>query len=74
MTRKVLKRRSEYHVDHVIAKLLVCAFQIGLVVAYISTDLTMLLILMTILYYFGVNTVQYLIELVKHHSHKVGKI
>lgn len=68
------KDKVMYNQDHILAKVICCLINTLLVILYINTGSVILLILANITYFFGVNTLAYVIEAIRHHKHKHSKI
>lgn len=68
-----MTRKTEYHIDHVLAKIIVWLISGICILAYMG-EFNWLVMICHSLYFFGVNTVQYIIEELYHHKHKVHKI
>ena len=64
MTNK--HKRNNYHKIHVAAKFIICVVQCVLLLIFMTPDYITPAIIVTILYYFGVNTVAYLLEKLLH--------
>lgn len=62
-----MTKRQEYEVDHRTAKVVVCAIVIGLLLL----DNRLTDILAVVVWFFCVNPIQYCIEFVMKHKHKV---
>lgn len=61
------KNQKEYNADHKLAKCIVCAIVIGLLMYHtLLTD-----IVAVVIWFFAVNPVQWAIEKIRHHRHKV---
>lgn len=67
MTKRHKRRRDEYNRDHKLAKLFICT----IVICLLLIDTRICDIIAVITWFFGVNSVQYIIEAVEHHKHKV---
>jgi hypothetical protein len=68
-----MTRRQEYHSDHLLAKTIIASITGTLIWLYMG-EFSLLIMICNSLYFFGVNTVQYIIEKFRHHIHKVNKI
>ena len=65
---------KRYDKIHLASKLIVCVVQCGLVLLHEVIGTVIVLLMMTVLFYFGVNTVAYLLESIVHYKHKHNKI
>jgi hypothetical protein len=64
-----------YKQDHYLAKLITCVLVICIGTLSLEYDLPYLsLVLGTFLWFFGVNTIGYIIEAVRHHVHGHNKV
>lgn len=63
-----------YSKVHKLAKFIVCLVNTVLVLLYSQTHMELLLIFVNISYFFGVNTVAYLLESVLHLRHRHDKV
>ncbi len=72
----IMKKRTKrnYAHTHKIAKIILCLFNTALLVFATTYDITTLLILMNFTYFFGVNSIAYLLEVCLHLKHKHDKI
>ncbi len=65
---------EEYKQDHKIAKFLVCFTVVLLMVLNKRFDVLYLDVAAVIIWFFGVNTTAYVVEALRHHSHKHDRI
>jgi hypothetical protein len=71
------RNKKEYESDHRLAKVFVAIIQIVMTLIAIKYTtgalqaILVVLILKELLYYFGTNTLQYIIEVIRKHRHKV---
>lgn len=77
MKRVKRKQRQEYELDHKYAKFVIIFLQIGLTtVALFLADnvwlkaVLFIFLIKEFLYYYGVNVIAYMIEILAHHRHK----
>ena len=73
MTRRS-KRQLEYDADHRTAKFIVAAIVCILLISGHYTGWIILDIIGVFIWFFGVNSVAYVVEEVRHHSHKHGRL
>lgn len=66
--------KQRYNYVHQIAKLIVCAINTILLLLSKEFDVTIILIFLNFTYFFGVNSIAYLIEAALHYKHKHNKI
>ena len=69
-----MTRKQEYKLDHTIGKIVILAISTALIISCVFIKQTHYLLLVlainNVLYWFGVNTIAYIVETVMHHSHK----
>lgn len=65
-----MTRREEYAIDHKLAKVIVCAIVITLLLVNESGG-RLLDILAVVVWFFGINPTQYCIETFMKHKHKI---
>ena len=69
-----MTNKAQYDWAHFRAKIVVCAIIVVLSLFHNHIPLDWLLIIINVLFFFGVNTVAYILETVKHWNHKHNKI
>ena len=67
-------RAIEYHRDHRLAKTIVCFLVVLFLVLGKITGWIIMDIIAVPIWFFGVNPIQYVIETLRHHKHKVRKL
>lgn len=65
-------RSKTYKVNHILAKVIICC--IILILEYFEGILSPLILIVTVLFFFGVNTVAYILEAVEKRGHDHDKI
>jgi len=68
------ERKIIYHKDHILAKIICCLINSILVLLYVKTNSLVFLLLANVTYFFGVNSISYIIEIVRHHPHNHDKV
>lgn len=68
------EHKRQYQQNHLSAKVIVCCIQLVLVLLIDIVQTKLLILLAVVLYYFGVNTVAYLLEHIRGHRHRHDKI
>lgn len=67
-----MNKKAQYAIAHKLAKFIIFAFNTSLLL--LDIDMTLALVVINFTYFFGVNSIAYLIENLLHFRHKHDKI
>lgn len=69
-----MSKKQKYDLTHKIAKLIVFSINTALLLISEKTNLTVVLLIVNFTYFFGVNTVAYMLESILNLKHKHDKV
>ena len=69
-----MTRRREYKHDHLIAKAINCGIVLALMMNAWYFDSIALSLITVVVWFFGINPIQYAVEALYHHKHKTERL